>query len=189
MSVRYRVSQAALVIFAFHGDQRWGELPYSFHLKEVLHIGRTLVTDDMLKAAGISREEHSICCLGHDLFEDTKILREQVLALWGAVVRDTIQAVTNKPRPLNKMWGSKDDPGPLVLMRKCPAGILVKLPDRIMNWESSIQGCNVRFVKKYLREYNELQSVRDVLPEAEPLWVYLDGLEKRSIELLEFLCP
>lgn len=67
-----------------HGDQKYGHMPYSHHLREVTAAVRDAGWD----------ERYQIVAALHDAIEDTEITHEAIAERFGADVADAIQAMS-----------------------------------------------------------------------------------------------
>lgn len=154
-----------------HGDQKYGDHPYSFHLDAVENVAvRFGFQDD---------EVVRMSCQTHDLKEDRGVTREQLLAAgFPTEVADITDAVTDEEGATRDEKKAKTLPK----IAKIRKAILVKLCDRIANVEFSKQTNNDRKFQMYKKEQVELSRVlRDFNDkELEPLWNHLEGLFAES---------
>ncbi len=105
-----------------HGDQRYGEHSYDYHLKEVERVADEFFPGDMQLKQG---------CWGHDLIEDRGATAEELLnagfdseAVADVVAVSDVKAPTRKQRKLLTL--------PIIRQRGLSA-IKLKLCDRIAN--------------------------------------------------------
>lgn len=155
-----------------HDGQMYGELPYTCHLADVYHVLlRFDVTDKDVLAAGYL----------HDAVEDTEVPLDVIYALFGPMVADIVNAVTDAPGENRKVRKAATYPK---IRAMGTSAILVKLADRIANLEHSHAAKNIRMWKMYQKEHQEFANQLREHPEAEPtdrgavaaMWRHLDKL-------------
>ncbi len=111
-----------------HGDQRYGDGPYSDHLAQVHDL---LVT--AAARAGVPLEpELPIAAILHDVLEDTKVTQGQLIEKFGGRVATLVWAVT-KDQGRNRREKNERC---LPRIPTVPGAILIKLPDIICNVEN-----------------------------------------------------
>jgi (p)ppGpp synthase/HD superfamily hydrolase len=134
-----------------HGNQKYGQHPYSHHLSDVAHL---------VEEAGGSDEQIQAAWL-HDVLEDTSASYESVREAFGKNVAEMVYAVTGtghtreeKMRHVIEKIRAKPDAG------------LVKLGDRLSN----VNACITDRKEKLLRRYvNEQDALGKVLPKGRHL--------------------
>ncbi len=149
---------------AAHGEQKYGDKPYSYHLNKVLEKVREFTSDPYALSAAY----------GHDLFEDTEegktAARKRFLFQHGPVLYDLIDRLTDKPgknrkeRHLHTYWQIRDE----------YRALLVKLCDRFVNHEECLLTNNSSLAQMYLREYWEFKFALFRDQQYEDLWAQLD---------------
>ena len=128
---------------AAHGSQKYGDDPYPVHLQAVQD-----------KAAEFTDNLHVLqIAYMHDLLEDTPVVREQLGTLFGFMVADSVQFLTDAPgknrreRHLNTYWRLRQD----------PTALFVKLCDRWCNHQNVIDNDNIKLIQMYRKEYMEFK--------------------------------
>lgn len=106
-----------------HRDQRYGALPYDFHLEQVVSILRLAGYSDELDARTLS------AAYLHDAIEDTSYTKAQAEADYGSVVAEIIWAVTDEPGDNRTTRHEKTYPK----IKASEQATAVKLADRIAN--------------------------------------------------------
>jgi len=152
---------------AQHGDQKYGEHPYSYHLAQVSQV---------LAEFGYAGDE-AIAAAGwlHDILEDTPATYEMLASEFGKETADIVWAVTSEP------GGNRADrfrkTAPKIQSNK--KALIVKLADRIANTEASLQS-NPKLYKMYVKEFSLFKELlynpQDV--ELMPLWNRLESSNK-----------
>jgi len=122
-----------------HGDQKYGEHPYSYHLKAVAAVlARFGYEDFALVSASYL----------HDVVEDTPVTVEEVSALFGPEVADLVSRVTMEPAPNRKAKLAEAYPR----IAANPKAVALKLADRIANVEECLK-TRSSLLAMYRREY------------------------------------
>jgi len=85
------VEEALSFAIAKHGDQKYGDKPYSYHLKSVIEICNYLpVSIDKFK------EELKIVAALHDVLEDTNVSRKELEDIFGEKISDAVWSLTRQ---------------------------------------------------------------------------------------------
>ena len=111
-----------------HGDQKYGDKPYAYHLDDVVAV---------LHEFGFRDEAHTAAGYLHDVIEDTDVTAGDIAVLFGEVVAAAVAFCTDEPGPNRKTRKAAtyerceraldgDERGAVV-------GSVVKLADRIAN--------------------------------------------------------
>jgi (p)ppGpp synthase/HD superfamily hydrolase len=159
-----------------HGNQMYGKQAYVEHLDEVVAVLRRFGYSDLnnplhllvLKAAYL-----------HDVIEDSKLasrseLRKMAEEIAGFEAADAAWRVTDEDIP-----GADRKQRKLATYPKIKGyyiATLVKLADRIANFESSIRVQSIRHINMYVAEYDSFRIGIYSEGIGEPLWQYLDQL-------------
>lgn len=132
----------AFAAFA-HGDQKYGDQPYSVHLSAVVAILQEWGCDDDTLIAGLL----------HDVLEDTFVSKRTVENLFGPTVGRLVDALTgvgeNRSRRLANALG--------LIKAICPEAAVVKLADRIANVEAAAPDSD--HMARYRREQPGFETV------------------------------
>jgi len=146
-----RVERAREYAIAAHGEQRYGNHPYAYHLAAVVKIlAEAGASDDMIIAGWL-----------HDVVEDTDATEADIAAAFGEEVAGLVGAVSG--------GGNRDAHVAAIYekIKALPAGATVKLADRIANIEAATPGD--RHSLRYAREHPGFAEV--IEPHAPPsLW-------------------
>lgn len=157
--VRTKLEEAELVATLAHGNQRYGEYPYVWHLGAVERVLRRFgVTDiEMLQAAWL-----------HDVLEDTYLTGDDLLETFSDRVVELVRAVTNVvPR---------DPRATAVKTASYPGALQLKLADRIANMEAT--GGTGKHYDRYRMAYRTWRywMYDGFNPVLAPMWKHLDNL-------------
>lgn len=148
----------------WHGDQKYGDKPYSFHLNSVAQIGVD---------AGLPAQVIAACWL-HDVLEDCPVNYSEIKKEFGAEIAEMVYCVTDELGRNRKERKLKTYPK----LSKNRDAICIKLCDRIANIESSLAN-NPGLLSMYKKEHPEFVKwlKKDDLNPAELfLWQWLEGL-------------
>ena len=118
------------------GQYRVGGLPYITHPVSVA---------EMLEKKGFG-EEYIISALFHDLLEDTDATEEEILALGGERVLDSVKLLTKREGYNMAEYIGK--------IKKDPIAFAVKGADRLHNLLCAVE-CNDNFKRRYISESTE----------------------------------
>ncbi|MEG3920679.1 HD domain-containing protein [Microcoleus sp. T3_A4] len=152
---------------AQHGNQQYGEHPYSYHLAQVFQV---------LAEFGYAGDE-AIAAAGwlHDVLEDTPTTYEMLVSEFGKETADIVWAVTTEPGQ-NRVDRFRKTALKIQSNKKALA---VKLADRIANTAASLQS-NPKLYKMYVKEFplfkELLYNPQDV--ELMPMWNRLESSNK-----------
>jgi (p)ppGpp synthase/HD superfamily hydrolase len=161
------VAKAKEFAIAKHGNQKYGEHPYSYHLAQVSQV---------LAEFGYAGDE-AIAAAGwlHDTLEDTPTTYEMLASEFGKETADIVWAVTSEP------GGNRVDRfrKTALKIQSNKKALAVKLADRIANTEASLQS-NPKLYKMYIKEFplfkELLYNPQDV--ELMPMWNRLESSNK-----------
>jgi len=125
-----------------HGDQKYGDKPYVFHLDQVHALA-----DEY----GLS-EDHKTAAYLHDVAEDCGVSYYEIWGLFGHYVQYLVWGVTGKgvnrkARIKDQAWKMNDKD----IAR-------LKLCDRIANIEHAIKSGNTQIMNMYAKEHEEFSK-------------------------------
>ena len=135
-----------------HGDQKYGSMPYVYHLHKVAQL---------VKKWGGSAEQIQAAYL-HDVVEDTDVPLSQLQHDFGSGVSHIVDLLTNQ--------GSKEST--FKRIRTSKSAVFVKLCDRLANVSEGGK------LPKYRKEYPIFRSILYKPGEFDGLWNELDKLLK-----------
>jgi guanosine-3',5'-bis(diphosphate) 3'-pyrophosphohydrolase len=141
-----------------HGDQKYGELPYTHHLQAVESVLRRfgVVDEDMLTASWL-----------HDTKEDCQVKIKELAEMFGDRVAELVDGVSNEPGENRKIRAALTYPK----TRRIKGAIQLKLADRIANVENG-----GKLLDMYKKEYEDFRRALYTYGEYEDMWKHLDGL-------------
>ena len=149
-----------------HGDQVYGDKPYSYHLDAVDHI-----------LAGFSETIRTIGYL-HDVVEDTDVTINEIERLFGKFVAESVSILTDESGLNRKERKRKTYEKMSKVHGDHEAALLVKAADRLANVRESVEGGNSRLLSMYKKEHSVFRE--SVFREGLSLsiWNELDELIK-----------
>ena len=134
-----------LKLYAFHlaerrhGSQKYGELPYIYHLKKTAQVAEELML----------QEEIVIACILHDILEDTSTTYQEIKADFGFEIAEMVYAVTDELGRNRRERKEKTYPKIAANWK----ATMVKVCDRIANIEHCIQEGNTDLLDMYAKEH------------------------------------
>jgi len=133
------VENAAVYAIVAHGDQKYGDLPYAYHLARVVATLERWIPQ--------SYAELRDAAWLHDVIEDTHVDKDAVEEKFGRLVAEYVWACTGvgeNRKERNKSIYEK--------LQKCPDAVVIKLADRIVNLEEGISERNINKLSMYVKE-------------------------------------
>lgn len=146
MQLQDSVKKAREFALKAHGEQKYGEDPYSVHLDAVAEV---------LRRFGWKEDYYLQAGYLHDVLEDTEAKVTDVLAAFGPDVTRLVMAVTDQPGPSRKVRKAKTYP----IIRGTPGAIVIKLADRIANVESAKRHGHQGLLKMYTDEQPGFEAI------------------------------
>ena len=145
-----------------HQHQKYGNEPYTKHLKDVVSV---------LKSFGIVESSLLAAAWLHDAVEDTPLTIEAVQAEFGADVASLVYAVTTEPGKNRKERNAKTYPK----IKAIKEAVYLKLADRIANVQASIESSPQK-LKMYQKEFPEFKAALKQPGVADNMWLFLEEL-------------
>ena len=148
-----------------HGNQRYGNRPYQYHLRRVA---------DVALRFGLSSREVDMLAWAHDVLEDTDRTRESMLAAgFPLVVVEAVEALSDEEGADRHERKAKTLPK----IKKNRLSLIGKLCDRIANVEEGIKSGSQKFFM-YQEEHAFFTEVLfdETDTELLPLWQHLKQL-------------
>ncbi|WP_217358247.1 HD domain-containing protein [Anabaena sp. UHCC 0187] len=150
--------QAQQFAISKHGNQKYGEHPYSYHLNYVVNILTEYgyAEDDAIVSAGWL----------HDTIEDTDTTHTVLVLEFGKEIADIVWAVSSEPGE-NRPAKFRNTAPKIISNKKA---LVVKLADRIANTEASLAN-NPKLYQMYVKEFTLFHELlyQDNLPMWERL--------------------
>mgnify|MGYP001618967429 CR=1 FL=1 len=147
-----------------HGDQRYGDRPYVWHLDAVAAL-----------LAPFGTQAQLIGYL-HDVVEDTPATREQVEARFGPLVADCVALLSDAPGADRKERKAKTYATLAAVTGPQQLALVVKAADRLANVQSCIADGNARLLAVYRDEQPSFRAAAFRPGLCDALWAALDAL-------------
>lgn len=147
-----------------HGDQKYGEHPYSIHLDEVAEI------------ASAYGDDATVVAYLHDVVEDTDTTLEEIESLFGTLTSKCVAILTDEPGSNSKERKAKTYEKMARVSGELELALIVKAADRLANLRACVAQANAGLLNTYKKEHPVFkQSVyRPNL--CEPLWQEIEGI-------------
>lgn len=164
-----KFERARQLAFEAHKNQKYGDLPYAFHLQAVV---------DVLQSFGATLEDEKtapllVAAWLHDTLEDTDLDLQIIRDEMGADVAEIVWRVTDEPSRNRKERKSAT----YQKTKESIAAVTVKLADRIANVAASKKS-NPQLLAMYTKEQSEFYQALYTEPKnnlAESLWQQLNS--------------
>lgn len=148
-----------------HGDQMYGEFPYSVHLDEVANIA---------KAYGDVAE--TVAYL-HDVIEDTSVSAKEIESAFGSRVSRCVQVLSDEPGDTRTIRKSATYKKMAAVQGDECVALLVKAADRLANMRACLRNDNRRLLKMYRSEYTVFRRSAYRAELCEEIWSELEALQ------------
>lgn len=125
-----------------HGDQMWGDERYEVHLRRVCALL------DHANWNGSIDDDQFIAGACHDLYEDTDVTRDEIVARYGKRVDQIVWACTGVGK------NRKEKQMSIALkLDEFPDATIDKMADRIINMQHCVETGNRGLLSMYQKEY------------------------------------
>lgn len=164
MNSRYLIAQEFAKIR--HGEQKYGDQPYSVHLNNVAKIAEPYGIEAMVVAQL------------HDVIEDTNTSFEELADRFGFTIADAVNYVTDvklEDRAKRKLEINHRLAGLDIQEEAARLALIVKVCDRLANVRSSSQS-SPRHYQMYQREHPAFRQAVYRQGLCDELWKELDAL-------------
>jgi (p)ppGpp synthase/HD superfamily hydrolase len=158
------VARARAFAVAAHGEQRYGDLPYSVHLNAVA---------DTLALFG---EEAQVVGYLHDVVEDTAVSLETLRAEFGERVAKLVALVTDEPGANRRERKARSNAKLAAVTADDSLALVVKAADRLANLRASATGGAGSKLGMYRREHPEFRRAAYRPGLCDALWREIDAI-------------
>jgi (p)ppGpp synthase/HD superfamily hydrolase len=146
-----------------HGDQKYGDKPYVYHLDHVAEI---------LKPYG---ETAQVVGYLHDVLEDTAASQIEVELCFGRFVACAVHLVTDRRGESRRERKIKTN-AMLSQIEGFPLPLIVKAADRLANLRESAKGGQDSKLAMYRREHDEFHKAVYRPGICEPIWSEIEAI-------------
>lgn len=149
----FESKMSSLIVVAHH-EQKYGDKPYTYHLRMVAEKAHELFGEGKIHNPTIGDVKLATASLGHDLYEDTYVTKESLLeAGYDSEIVQAIDLVTKKEGLSYKDY--------LRNLSKDELAWKVKVADTYSNLTESIKVSDVKRVRKYSTQLELLYKFKD----------------------------
>jgi len=138
--------KARVFAITAHGEQRYGEYPYSFHLDAVA---------ELVEAYG---ETAQAVAYLHDVVEDTPTTLAEIETHFGASVAAAVEILTDEPGANRKERKAKTYAKMAQVTDANHIALVVKAADRLANVKSCVANNNERLLAVYQSEQETFKA-------------------------------
>ena len=140
------IDKARSFAIAAHGDQRYGDHPYSYHLHTVAELARPF-----------GDEACAIAYL-HDVVEDTQVTIDQVKNEFGELISNCVAILTDEPGANRKERKQKTYAKMSDVTGELELALIVKVCDRLANVAACVKVSKRELLAKYKEEQRVFRS-------------------------------
>jgi guanosine-3',5'-bis(diphosphate) 3'-pyrophosphohydrolase len=158
------LDQARSFAVAAHGEQKYGDHPYSYHLDAVAAI------------AAPYGETAAVVAYLHDTVEDTRATLGDIDVQFGSVVAGCVALLTDEPGANRKERKAKTYAKLAEVSGPAELALLVKVADRLANVRSCVLDRKASLWDLYRSEQPAFRQAAYRPGLCESLWVELDSL-------------
>lgn len=162
------VARARAFAIAAHGEQRYGDQPYSVHLDAVAAI---------LTPFG---EEAQVVGYLHDVVEDTVVSPNQLRAEFGERVARLVSLVTDEPGVNRRERKARSDAKLAAVSGEDSLALVVKAADRLANLRASAVGGADSKLGMYRREHPDFRRAAYRPGLCDDLWREIDAIVEQN---------
>lgn len=160
-------AEARSFALAAHGDQKYGERPYAYHLDRVAALA-VPYGDDAVVIAYL-----------HDTVEDTTVTLAEVESRFGEHVAGCVALLTDVPGPNRKARKELTYARLAEVHGPLETALIVKAADRLANVRACVEDGKEELWAVYRDEHPHFRAAAYRPKKCEPLWTELDVLFSR----------
>jgi (p)ppGpp synthase/HD superfamily hydrolase len=149
---------------AAHGDQKYGDRPYSYHLDAVAKLAEPY---------GVDAE---VIAYLHDTVEDSGIAVQDIEDKFGLKIAQCVGLLTDEPGATRKERKVKTYAKLTAVTGPSEIALVVKTADRLANVRACVVDGNQRLLAVYLSEHPVFRKSAYRSGLCNPLWDELDEL-------------
>lgn len=149
---------------AAHGNQKYGDRPYSFHLDAVANLAEPYGEEAMLVA------------YLHDTAEDTTATGQEIESTFGSKIAACVSLLTNEPGANRKERKARTYAKLAGVCGPNELALVVKAADRLANVRACVEDRKRSLWELYRSEHQVFRSAAYRRGLCDPLWVELDSL-------------
>ena len=158
------VAEARAFALAAHGDQKYGDHPYAFHLDAVVAI------------LGRYGEDAQVIGYLHDVVEDTAVTLDHVRGRFGDRVANCVALVTDEPGPNRRARKTRTNAKLARVDREYELALVVKAADRLANVRASAGASSGSKLDMYRAEHPAFRQAAYRPGLCDELWEELERI-------------
>lgn len=158
------ISKAREFAKSAHGEQKYGEFPYSVHLDEVASIA---------KPYGTNAE---IVAYLHDVVEDTNITTQEVEDVFGSLVARCVLILSDEPGDTRKIRKAATYKKMASVSGDENLALLVKAADRLANMRACVRANDEDFLNMYKSENVVFKKAAYREKLCDGIWAEIDAI-------------
>lgn len=135
------IEEARTYAIRAHGDQRYGDYPYSVHL------------DEVAKICSQYQEQAQVIAYLHDVVEDTDRTEKEIEREFGSLVARCVSILSDEPGETRKERKAATYKKMALVQGEEALALLVKAADRLANLRASIHSQDKKFLNMYKSEH------------------------------------
>ena len=144
MNLKLKAQQFAIKA---HKDQKYGTLPYTYHLQQVASRIELWRDRGALSCFSAITDEHIAVAWLHDVLEDTDTPYSDLVIEFGKVVADAVFILTKS---------GSDYAFYIQCIKDLEMARIIKLADTLCNLEASLYSGELKRINKYTKQLNLL---------------------------------
>ncbi len=148
-----------------HGDQRYGEYPYSVHLDEVANI------------ASEYGDQAEVVAYLHDVVEDTEVTVNEIESIFGSLVARCVAILSDEPGETRKTRKAATYKKMGLVQGEENLALLVKAADRLANMRACIRIQDEGFLDMYKSEHNVFREAAYRPNLCENIWQEIEKIQ------------
>ena len=160
-----KIDEAREFALSYHGNQKYGHLPYISHLDEVAAITKHYGCDAQ------------IISYLHDVIEDTEASESDVRKKFGDLVAICVGLLSDEPGETRKIRKAATYHKMSGVKEIHNLALLVKAADRLANMQACVRVRDLKFLKLYIMENKTFKpaAYRDGL--CDDIWLKISKIE------------
>jgi len=158
------VARARVFAVAAHGEQRYGDQPYSVHLDAVVEI-----------LAPFGEEAQTVGYL-HDVAEDTPVSLEMLRTEFGERAAKLVSLVTDEPGANRRERKARSNAKLAAVAEEDSLALVVKAADRLANLRASAAGGVDSKLGMYRREHPDFRQAAFRPGLCDDLWREIEAI-------------
>ena len=157
--------QARSYAIKAHGDQRYGEHPYSVHL------------DEVAKIAGQYGDQAQVVAYLHDVIEDTDKTEEDIEREFGSLVARCVSILSDAPGENREIRKAATYKKMALVQGEEALALLVKAADRLANMRACIRIQDEKCLTMYKSEYKVFRDAAYRPNLCENIWQEIEKIQ------------